>query len=232
MVSLPGPRPRAGAQAGVGVGGRGGDGQQPRGRVSYHGLLAHEVDVLRRTEVGRQRQAVEVRAQLAVVDGEHVEEQHEAGEEEERRQQAHPHQQDLLVAVVAAERHERHQGVRQQEAEDEAEEVCVVVHPWQQAERKERQRDGEQLAECLIGMTQHGPRIQHLHDEARQQTELGTRWAHVGAVRYEDGAGQISGHATADVDDADPQAAGELLQVTHQEVLDEERDHQLQDPGV
>lgn len=142
------------------------------GRSSYHGLLPLEVDVLGRAEVVGQRQAVEVRAYLAVVDGEHVEQEHQEQEEGAGGQQAHPYQEDLFPALVLPEGDERQQGVGEEEAEDETEKVGVVVHPGQQAYEEEEHGDGDELAQRLPGMLQHRPRVQHFHDEAGQQSEL------------------------------------------------------------
>lgn len=115
-------------------------------------------------------------AQLAVVERYEVEEQHQQHEEAERREQAHPNEEDLAVAVVGAERDERQQRVRQQEAETEAEQVGEVVDPRQQAEQEERRRDGQQLDQRLQRMLEHGPAVEHLDDQARQQAELGAGW--------------------------------------------------------
>lgn len=63
------------------------------------------------------------------------------------------------MSVVVAEGDERQQGVAQQESEHEAEEVGVVVHPGEQTDEEEDHGDGEELAERLIGMFEHGPGV-------------------------------------------------------------------------
>ena len=55
---------------------------------------------------------------------------------------------------------------------------------------------------------------------------------YVGSIRHEDGAGQVARRTRADVDDGDAEAAGELLEVAHQEVLDEDGHHQVEFAGV
>lgn len=51
-------------------------GQKPFTLLSYYGLLPFEIDVLTGAELPREGQAVEVRADLTVVNGYYVEEQH------------------------------------------------------------------------------------------------------------------------------------------------------------
>lgn len=55
--------------------------------------------------------------------------------------------------------------------------------------------------------------------------------SHLGSVRYEDRARQIPGESTGEVDYADAEGAGQLLQVPHEEVLDAQGDEQVEYPG-
>ena len=110
------------------------------------------------------------------MDRRHVEEEEEADEEEEHREQANPHQDDLpLPLVLAAEGDEGQQGVGEQEARDEAEEVGVVVHPGQETGQEEHGRHAHQLEDGHLGVLEHRPLVDHLHHAARQQAEVRAR---------------------------------------------------------
>lgn len=50
----------------------------------------------------------------------------------------------------------------------------VVVHPREEAYQEEEKRDGEELAERLVRMFEHLPRVQDFHYQTGQQAELGT----------------------------------------------------------
>ena len=75
----------------------------------------------------------------------HIEQQDEAHEDEDTREQTDPQQDQLPPPLVHAEGDEGHDGVGDEEAEDEAEEVSVVVYPRQQAREEEDCRDPDQL---------------------------------------------------------------------------------------
>lgn len=107
--------------------------------------IFNEVNVLLRAEVLRQGYAVEVVADLTFVHGNDVEEDDERAEDDARGEEADPDEGDLLGPVVRAERDERQERVRQQEPEDEAEEMRVVVDPREQSEQKQDQDDAQQL---------------------------------------------------------------------------------------
>lgn len=101
--------------------------------VSYR-IRPFEINVLGGAKVPGEGEAVEVAADLAVVDGDDVEEEDEKEEQEGRRDQADIDEEDLLLPVVLPQRDEREDGVAQEEPEYEAEEGGEVVEPGQEAD--------------------------------------------------------------------------------------------------
>lgn len=148
----------------------------PRPRVSYR-LLPLEVDVLRGAEVARERHAVEELAELALVHGHAVEQSQQQAERADYQDQADPDDEDLAPPIVVAERDEGHEGVGGEEAEDEAEEVGVVVDPRQDAEEQQAHEDEDELGEGAVGVLEHRPAVQHLDHLGGQQGEVGAGWA-------------------------------------------------------
>ena len=63
-----------------------------------------------------------------------------------------------------------------------------------------------------------GPRLRPL---------LARMKAYLCPVGYEDGRSEVADHARPEVDDGDAAGAGQLLQVTHQPVLQDHRHHQV-----
>ena len=140
-----------------------------------------QIDVLVRAEVLGDGDAVEVLADLAVVDGRDVEEEEEPDEEEDDGGQADPDQDDLPPpVVVAAEGDEWEEGVAEEEAEDEAEEVGVVVDPGQEAEEEEDGRDPDQLEDGHLGVLEHVPLVNHFHNATGQKAEMGAGRTNLG----------------------------------------------------
>ena len=134
-----------------------------------------QVDVLIRAEILGDGDAVEVLADLAVVDGGDVEEEEEANKEEDDGRETDPDQDDLSPpVVVAAEGHEGKESVAEEEAEDESEEVSVVVDPGQESEEEEDRGDPDQLEDCHLGVLEHVPLMDDLDHTASQETEVGT----------------------------------------------------------
>lgn len=106
---------------------------EPRPRVSYW-LLPLEIDVLGGAKVAGERHAIEQFAHLTLVHRYVVEESEQQSEQAHDQDHADPDQQDLPSTIVMAERDERHQRVGRQEAEDKAEQMRIVVYPWQDAQ--------------------------------------------------------------------------------------------------
>lgn len=103
---------------------------EPRPRVSYW-LLPLEIDVLGGAKVAGERHAVEQFAHFALVHRYVIKEGEQQSEQTHDQDQADPDQQDLPSTVIMAERDKWHQRVGRQEAEDEAEQMRVVVYPRQ-----------------------------------------------------------------------------------------------------
>ena len=146
--------------------------------------LHPEIDVLVGAEVLGDGDAVEVLARLAVVDGGHVEQQQQANQHEQRGGQADPHQHHLAPALVgrvaaaagiaaAAQGDEGQQRVGEQEAEDEAKQVGVVVHPRQQPGQEEHGCHAHQLEDGHLRVAEGGPLVDHLHHAHGQKAEVG-----------------------------------------------------------
>ena len=72
--------------------------------------------------------------------------------------------------------------------------------------------------------------MDHLHDAAGQQTKVRASWPHLGPVWNKDGAGEVTHHAGAQVDDGNPGGARHLLQVPHQPELEGHRDQKVNNP--
>lgn len=102
---------------------------EPRPRVSY-GLFPLDVDILRGAKVARKGYTIEELADLALVDGDVVEESKKENEETDYEHEANPNKKDFTTSIVVPERYERHEGVSRKEAEDKAKEVSIVVDPW------------------------------------------------------------------------------------------------------
>ena len=119
---------------------------------------------------------MEVLADLTVVDGGHVEEEEESDEEEDDGGQTDPDEHDLLPPVVlaAAEGDEGQEGVAEQEAGDEAEQVGVVVDPRQEASQEEDRRDAYQLEDGHLGIAERRPLVNHLDHAAGQKAKMGS----------------------------------------------------------
>ena len=174
--------------------------------------------------------AVEILADLTVLDdGTHVEEEDEPGEEEQGHHHAHPHQHNLPPPAVHPKRDKWQHGVGQEEAVDEAEEVGIVVNPGQESGQEENGRHPDQLEDGHLGVLEAGPLVDDLDNGGGQEAEGGAGRAHFGPVGHEDGGGEVADHAGGQVDQAGPLGAGQLLQVAHQPVLEEQRDGQVED---
>ena len=86
---------------------------------------------------------------------------------------------DASAAAAAAQRDEWQEGVGEEEAEDESEEVRVVVDPGQEAGEEEHGRHAHHLEERHLGVLEARPLVDHLHHAARQQPEVGAGGANL-----------------------------------------------------
>ena len=192
-----------------------------------------EVDVLIGAEVFGDWNAVEVLADFAVVDGGDVEEQQEADEEQDDAREADDDEDELPAAVVVpAEGDERQDGVGQQEPEDEAEEVRVVVDPWQESGEEEDCGDADQLEDGHLRVLEHVPLMNDLDHAASEEAEVSPGGPDLGPVRHEDGGSEVADHAGAEIDERDSGSAGHLLQVSHEPILQGDSQGEVDDPEI
>lgn len=179
-----------------------------------------QVNVLIGAKVFGDGNAVEVLADLAVVDGSDVEEQQQADEEEDDAGEADDDQDQLPPTVVdPPEGDEGQERVGEEEPEDEAEQVGVVVHPGKESGQEEDGRDADQLEDGHFRVLEHVPLVDHLDHAAGEQAEVRARGSDLSSVGNEDGGGEVADHAGAHVDERDSGGSGHLLQVAHQPVL-------------
>ena len=154
------------------------------------------------------------------MDGGHVEEENESDKYEHGGDQTDPEKDQLPPPVIDAKGDEGHDGVGDEEAEDETEEMCVVVDPGQQAGEEEDGGDANQLEDRHLGILETWPLVDHLHDAGGEKPEVRPSRSNLCSVGHKDGAGQVADHPGAQVDDPDPLGAGHLLKVSHQPVLE------------
>ena len=67
---------------------------------------------------------------------------------------------------------ERQEGVGQQEPEDEAEEVRVIVDPGKEPDEEEHGRHADHLEDSHLGVLESRPLVNHLHHAARQEAKV------------------------------------------------------------
>ena len=132
-----------------------------------------QVNVLLRAEIFCYRDAIKVLANLTVVYRRDVKEQDKAHEDKEGRQEADPQQDQLPLPVKHTEGDERHDGVGEEEPEDEAEQVGVVVDPGQEAGEEEDGRDPDQLEDGHLGVLEGRPLVDDLDNAAGQEAKVG-----------------------------------------------------------
>ena len=147
------------------------------------------------------------------MDRAHVEQQDETNEDKEGEHHAHPQQDDLPPALVHPERDEGQDGVANEEAEYEPEEVCVVVNPGQETEQKEDSRHPHQLQYRHLRVLQARPLVDDLNDAGGEEAEVGPGGPDLSPVGHEDGGGEVPDHAGAEVDQPHPTSADQLLKV-------------------
>lgn len=193
------------------------------------------MDVLLGAKVPGDGHAVEVAQRLndaRVLDGPDVEEEDEGGEQDGAQGEGDADEDQLAPPVVHAHRDEGEEGVGEQSARDEPEDVSEVVHPGQESSQKEEGDREEEPAEGPPGRAEERPRVEDFHAEAGEKAEVGAGGAHLRPVGHEQGGGEVAHHARAQVDDADAEGAGQLLQVPHDDHLEDDGDGQVEDPGV
>jgi len=133
-------------------------------------------------ELRRERNTVEIVAVRALVERTDVEEHNQQDKQTDGRRQAHKNADDLASAAEV--RDVRPHGERQQETEDEAGEVRVVVDPRKQAEHEQSQQDRQQLHHFQARLFQVPPAVNDFDKQAGQQGELwacrtSLQWSHI-----------------------------------------------------
>ena len=189
-----------------------------------------QVDVLFAAKVLGDWNAVEVLANLTVLDGADVKEQDESNENEDGEDEAEPKQDNLPPPVVDPEGDKGEDGVGHEEPEDEAEEVGVVVNPGQKAGEEEDRGHAHQLQHRHLGVLEAGPLVDHLDDGGGEDAEMGSGRPHLGPVGHKDGGGEVADHARAEVDEGKPLGADQLLEVANQPVVEGQGHHQVENP--
>ena len=92
------------------------------------------MNILFCAKITREGDTIEIAERLddtRVLYGPDVEEEDECGEENGGQRERDANEEELASSVVHADRDERQEGVRQETARDEAENVRKIVHPWQ-----------------------------------------------------------------------------------------------------
>ena len=123
-------------------------------------------------ELRGKRNTVEIVAVRALVERTDVEQHNQQDKQTDGRRHAHQNADDLASAAEV--RDARPHGERQQETEDEAGEVRVVVDPRQQAEHEQSEQDRQQLHHFQARLFHVGPAVDDFDKQAGQQCEL---WA-------------------------------------------------------
>lgn len=174
----------------------------------------------------------EVMAVSTVVDRCYIEEDDEQGKEADRGDQTDDDANDLAASVQLIEGDVWQKGKREQEAEDEADQVGVVVDERQQADQEQHHNDGHEFEHGTPGRGQDVPIVQDLYDQASEQAKLGTSWTCFHMVGQKDGAGKAACYPWTQVDDGNAQPTSQLLQVAHHEELEEDADDQLEEASM
>lgn len=70
----------------------------------------------------------------------------------------------------------RKESEREQKADDEANEVSVVVDPREKPNDEKENEEDDEFSNRPPRVLQHLPALDHFHEQTRQQTELRTCW--------------------------------------------------------
>ena len=118
----------------------------------HYGLVLFKVDILIRTEILREGDAGEILAPLALLGRHRVEHGQQGAKHQHGRHQANNDGDDAarVCAFLAVKGNIGHEGVGEQEAGEEADNVGVVVHPGQQAEEQQQHQDQKEFPWVVI----------------------------------------------------------------------------------
>jgi len=123
-------------------------------------------------ESGRERDAVEIFAGVAVADRRSVEDDEQHDDDGDAGRQADDDADQLEPAINHVERDERHQGESDEQAEQKAEQVRVVVDHRQQPDQEQDEHVARQLEDLNVRSPNDVPVVNHFDEEAGQYTEL------------------------------------------------------------
>jgi len=119
-----------------------------------------------------ERRAVEVLACVAAANWRHVEHDQKYDEHDDAERQTHDHADQFAAPVRHVECDERHEREREQQAEQEAEHVRVVVDHRQQTDEEQDQHVTGEFEDLDVGVADDVPVVDDLDEQARQDTEL------------------------------------------------------------
>ena len=156
-----------------------------------------QVNVLFRTKIFCDGNTIEVLADLTVVDWCDVKEKDESDKDENAGEETDPQQDQLSSPLVDSEGDERQDCVRDEEAEDEAKEVGVVVDPGEESGEEEDCGDPDQFEYRHLRVLERRPLVDDLHNAAGQEAEVRPGRTDLSSVGHEDGAGEVPDHAGA-----------------------------------
>ena len=100
-----------------------------------------------------ERDTVEVLAHVTAANWRHVEHNQQYNNDEDTEQQTDNNSDQLKATIRHVERYERHQCKGQQQAEHEAEQVCIVVNHRQKSDEEQDQHITGQLENLYVRTT-------------------------------------------------------------------------------
>lgn len=123
------------------------------------------VQIILLAEPVSERQASEVLNPVPV-NRVHIEPDHQRCEEPDEDQHRDDDHDSLAVLVHRAKGDVGQEGEREQQAAEEAKDVCNVVNPWQEAAEEEEEDDPRKVQESLHGLLEDLPALEKLHKKA------------------------------------------------------------------
>ena len=157
--------------------------------------ISSKVYILVCTKVFCDWNAIKIFANLTVMDWCYVEEQNESNKNKNAGQKTNPQQYQFSSSFVDSKSHERHDCVRDEEAENEAKEMGVVVNPWEKARKEEDRGDPDQFEYRHLRVLERRPLVDDLDNAASQETKVSSGRSHLSPVGDKDGAGEVANHA-------------------------------------
>lgn len=128
------------------------------------------------------------------MDWSHVEKEYQPNKNENASYQTDPQQYQFSSSLIDAEGDEGHDGVGDEEAKDEPEEVSVVVYPGKKTREEEDCGDSDQLEDGHLWILETWPLMDDLHDAAGQESKVRPGRTHLSSVGNKDGGGEVADH--------------------------------------